>query len=228
MLECGATTFVACSGVSSQQMTLIIRLCSCIMVLREAELVLSRRVNDLIPDEIWIGTDFWSEFYRILTCKEKWTTWDYEIFSCACGLPEIEGMPPHWLKLFSKYGAVIRDYFVDEPRSMREDRDVGNYLMSWLFRTVWPEVYKESEQLKWLNEEHLADVIEAFFGVVHWKKNLDQGIPCQVIIVNSKLSEALQCCFDLDRSGFACRGDFKEFINYYKKMCSEFDVVINR
>ena len=102
-----------------------------------------------------------------------------------------------WLKIFSYYGSIDCCYFVSQHRDAF-GIDVGNWLMAWFFRMCWPM----SELTSDLNDEHLADVLEAFMGMIYWKKRLDQPLNEAVMQILALISGGLAVAHDLYRSGF--------------------------
>jgi hypothetical protein len=137
----------------------------------------------------------WDKFHYNLVYADPWTPQ----FGSQPLLPRALkflglGVHNHWLKLWSHYGEVRGQYFGDG-----HGRDVGNWSMHWLMRSTWPDL---SEALVQLNMESLADLIEAFFGVLYWKRRFQQSIPANVVQVEDLLSKSLRCVFDLWRNGF--------------------------
>ena len=59
-----------------------------------------------------------------------------------------------------------------------------------------------SELTSYLNDEHLADVLEAFMGMIYWKKRLDQPLNEAVMQMLALISGGLAVAYDLYRSGF--------------------------
>ena len=59
-----------------------------------------------------------------------------------------------------------------------------------------------SELTSDLNDEHLADVLEAFMGMIYWKKRLDQPLNEAVMQILALISGGLAVAHDLYRSGF--------------------------
>ena len=59
-----------------------------------------------------------------------------------------------------------------------------------------------SELTSDLNDEHLADVLEAFMGMIYWKKRLDQPLNEAVMQILALISGGLAVARDLYRSGF--------------------------